>query len=534
MHGVKFLHNFRAKNGESSKKVKLSDQSLTSKCQPSNKKLSSSSGPGTSISGLNATITDRLMDDSFDWTEDDMDELILTCQLSSSGHGSLTVPDAPKPKFGSSPSQVTFVPETQITQMLSRANCAKPQMKPETKPCSQGTQILFPSEQLDNNKLKKVVLDTNHVAERTQEVPQQNDVDVWDLNFDEDDSLLASAAQEFELSQEAMAKPRCSPKKEGSCPINDDFSLFESLKGETNHKDSLALPANKNYTRKENQNSKNSDDGSTFKQPLKTSVPTARNSSHFTKINCFSKKLDENSLKTCPSQNNDLKPVLEGTKIPPTKVNSNNGNVSRQMNKSTRDNSGCDGKVVDVNSKQFNKAPTMQKKSLTEKGNGGKQINRTKGTLEISSGKSATPRRNLSLIRTTLSGKKAFENLTNMNENRFPRNNVHTQRRGNEGFSSPLQSTPGNVSYPEKHASQVKTNLGKSKETSLKSLSQTNEDHKSNQKKDLLQNNKGQENEFDFLLCEENFAALFDDFNFEGEYWFGLTLIGFMIIVFLQ
>lgn len=521
------------KNDESSKKVTLGNQSLTSDRQASNNKLPNSSGPGASISGLNATIADHLMDDSFDWTEDDMDELILTCQLSSSGHGSLTVPDAPKPKFGSSPSQVTFVPETQVTQMKSQEICTKAQMKPETKPCTEGTQVLFSAKQPDNDKRKKVVTNGNQIADHAQEVPQQNGLDVWDMNFDEDDALLASAVEEFELSQEAMAKIRDSLKKEKKCPGNDNGFSFVPLKtcpsqnnnpkpgiskivkipstqmnsnkgNETKHND---LPASKTCTRQENQNYTKSKGGCSFKQPLRSSLPTARDSSQFTKINCFSKKLDENPLKTCPSQNNNSTPGV--SKIPPTQTNSNKGN--RKMNRNSSNNPGHNGKMSDVNSK----APTIQTKGLTEKIN---QINRSKGPLEISSGNIATSRKNLSLMRTTPNEKKAFENT---DENRFPRNKARTQARANGGFSSPLQSTPGNASYPEKHASRAKTNLEKSKETCLKALPQTKEDEKSNQKKkDSLQSNKGQENEFDFLLCEENFAALFEDFNFDGKYFF--------------
>ncbi|CAB4029588.1 Hypothetical predicted protein [Paramuricea clavata] len=410
----------RAKtNDKSAKKVTPVTQSLTN--QPCNTKLTSttipgtsisgpsttSSGPGTTISGPNTTISE-LLHDSFEWTEDDMDELILTCRLSSSGKGSLTVPDPPRPQCGASPSQVIFVPETQLTQMPSRTTRTETQMQP--------TQILFHEEKSKLNT-NEVVLNTNHSAEHAQEVPEQKDlVDKWEFNFDEDDSLLASAAQEFELSQEAItAKPKCSPKKQ------------------------------------------------------------------------------------------------------------------------------------DIEGKQFDKVPTAKTNStsLLGEGNFAKMTSSNKGIVDVSSSNVATPRTKtkLSLRRTTPKAATLFD--TRANENRYPRNNVRTQLRTNQGASSPLQNIPRNLSYPPEKPSRLQTNLEISKETCSKQTTaaknyssvhnivkeckpnfidsnvktSVSKERKSSllqgQNSSVKQNNKVQENELDFLLCEDNFAALLDDFNFD-------------------
>ena len=392
-------------------------QSLTN--QPCNTKLTSTTIPGTSISGPRTTISgpgttiSGLLHDSFEWTEDDMDELILTCQLSSSGKGSLTVPDPPRPQCGASPSEDIFVPETQLTQMPSRTTRTETQMQP--------TQILFDEEKSKLNT-NEVVLNTNHAAEQSehaQEVPEQKDVDKWEFNFDEDDLLLASAAQEFELSQEAItAKPKCSPKKQ------------------------------------------------------------------------------------------------------------------------------------DIGGKQFDKVPTAKtnSKSLLEEGNSATMTSSTKNMMDVSSSNVATPRikTKLSLRRTTPKAATLFD--TRANENRYPRNNVRTQLRANQGASSPLQNIPRNLSYPPEKPSRLQTNLEISKEAYSKQTTTNNygsvhnivkeseckpnfidsnvktsvsKERKSgllpDQNSSVKQNNKDQENELDFLLCEDNFAALLDDFNFDGK-----------------
>jgi hypothetical protein len=263
----------------------------------------------------------------------------------------------------------------------------------------------------------EVVLNTNHAAEQSehaQEVPEQKDVvDKWGFNFDEDDSLLASAAQEFELSQEAItAKPKCSSKKQ-------DF------------------------------------DGEQF------------------------------------------------DKVATAKTNS---------------------------------------KSLLEEGNSAKMTSSTKGMMDVSSSNLATPRTKtkLTLRRTTPKAVASFD--TRANENRYPRNNVRTQLRANQGASSPLQNIPRNLSYPSEKLSRLQTNLEISKEAYSKQTTAANnygsthnivKECKPNcidnnvktsvsslfqeQNSSVKQNNKDQEKELDFLLCEDNFAALLDDFNFDGK-----------------
>ena len=469
--------NFRPKKNDES--IVKDTNHATNGHQPFTTKLTST--PGTTSAELNTAISDCLWDDSFEWTEDDMDELILTCQLSSSGKGSLTVPDPPRLQCGVSPSQVLVVPETQLTQMPSR--CAGTQIQPQIQPCSQSTQLLFDEEKSGVN---------NNEVEHAQEVPEQNELDKWELNFDEDDSLLASAAQEFELSQEAMAKPKCSPIKQSNCQNNDGFSFVKPLKSGKNGDDlheskTKCLPASrnsntncsisKNSPRKGNQSNKNSNGRSTCKEPLKTSLLTTGNSSHFTKI---SKR--ENPRKISPAKRNDTKRVT--------------------------------GKTASVSVEQFyNKVPTTKtdSKSLLVRGNS--------STKETESVSLLTPRERartkLSLRRTTPSQNKAgtqFENLTRVYENN-PQNNARTQQRANDRSSSPLRSIPGNLSYPVKPP-QLQTNLEKSKESYSK---QTLAKNKEDQNSSVKENNKDQENELDFLLCEDDFAALLDDFNFDGE-----------------
>jgi hypothetical protein len=282
----------------------------------------------------------------------------------------------------------------------------------------QPTQILFDEEKSKLNT-NEVVLNTNHAAEQSehaQEVPEQKDVDKWEFNFDEDDLLLASAAQEFELSQEAItAKPKCSPKKQ------------------------------------------------------------------------------------------------------------------------------------DIGGKQFDKVPTAKtnSKSLLEEGNSATMTSSTKNMMDVSSSNVATPRikTKLSLRRTTPKAATLFD--TRANENRYPRNNVRTQLRANQGASSPLQNIPRNLSYPPEKPSRLQTNLEISKETCSKQTTaaknnssvhnivkecrpnfidvktSVSKERKSGllqkQNSSVKQNNKDQENELDFLLCEDNFAALLDDFNFDGK-----------------
>ena len=379
------------------------------------------------------TNSDHLLEDSFEWTEDDMDELIITCQLSSSGKGSLTVPDPPKPKFGFSPSQITLVPET---QMLS---------------------------QWDTQEMNGV-----EKTEHAQEVPDE--VEKWSLNFDEDDSLLASVAQEFELSQEAAPAPKSSAKKENVCEMfGENSSCLDGL------------------------------------------LSSTRNSSPLTKnpVECFQKKFDEN---------------------PPT---------SSLEEKEVR---GCAGHVRDVG-KQFNNLPRTQAnlKKLPKKGDFARHVNDNTENL-FASFCSPTPREH---VRTKLSLKRSStpklvtscKKLPPSNENRYSRQNVSTKLRANEeqacvvegqlraneeevraneaklraneGSSSPLRSIAGNLPYPEKQSWPPAVNLEKSK--SGKESSSV-EKGRSN-----LGRNE-QENELDFLLCEDNFAALLDEFNFEGEY----------------
>ena len=131
----------------------------------------------TSIASKSVTgDTEGIAEDSFEWTEDDMDELILTCQLSSSGKGSLEDPEPPRPHFGFSPS-ITQVPET---QMSSRDQDATAKSR-------------------DNDGLP---------IGQSHEVMVQLEEEKWTLNFAEDDSLLESAAQEFELSQRSVSIPK--------------------------------------------------------------------------------------------------------------------------------------------------------------------------------------------------------------------------------------------------------------------------------------------------------------------------------------
>lgn len=125
-----------------------------------------------------------------------MDELILTCQLSSSGKGSLDVPDAPKPHFGSSPSILTHVPETQMlswdrdTARESRVRHELPAEEPRD--CHE----LRVEDSRDRHELS---------AGRSRETKPEEEKS-WDLIFGEDDSFLECAALEFELSQESFPK----------------------------------------------------------------------------------------------------------------------------------------------------------------------------------------------------------------------------------------------------------------------------------------------------------------------------------------
>ena len=464
-------------------------------------------------------ISDCLLEDSFEWTEDDMDELILTCQLSSSGKGSLTVPDAPRPQCGLSPSQV-FVPETQITQM--------PQMLPEIEPCSQNTQMLFHEEEPEVNTNEDVtILNTDYGGQQyEQEVPEQNDLDKWELNFDEDDSLLASAAQEFELSQEAIAKDK-SPKQQRK--NNDCFSLGElPMCGENDYnrqelrRDTLPVSKNlktdgglakKRSPRNENQDNKCSIDKSTLNESSKNDLPTARSSSHFTKISnhLSSKKLDESPYRNSPHEKNIFKLVEEN--------------------------------ATSVGGKQDNRVSTGRT-SFLEKGNFS-----AIGTMDVPCGSITTPRERtntrLTLQRTSTPcpNKSGASSKMRANEN-HPRNNVCSQLRVNDALPTPLKSGPGNVGYPPKHP-QRHTNMeiskeACSKETMAKNCSSVNttlNEIKTNgmsekecasrecktsvmqnkEDQDVRQNNKVQENEMEFLLCEDDVAALLDDFNFDGK-----------------
>ena len=392
------------------------------------------------------------------WTEDDMDELILTCQLSSSGKGSLTIPEVPKPQCGLSPSQVILVPETQMTPDA----CAETQVLPEVERFLQSTQMLFDEEEPEvDTKDVAAVLNAEHgpeLCEHAQEVPEQN-LDLWELDSDEDDSLLASAAQEFELSQEAKTK---SPR----------FSR------------GLA----KRSPRKDIQNNKCSNGENTFKESPRTILPTTGNSSSFTKIadQPFSEKLDENPHKS----------VLGG--------------------KTTR----ASGKQSDSNH----------------------STQSSKETLDVSyGGNMSTPRglakMKLTLKRSTPCGNKASASFeTRANENRLPRNNVRSQLRGNDGSSSPSRSIPGNMGYPVKHSrpqtkeaafskqttqakncSSAKATLSHGRSTKACASNEYKRNLSEDKEENVKQNNKVEENELDFLLCEDDVAALLDDFNFDGE-----------------
>ena len=459
-------------------------------------------------------ISDCLLEDSFEWTEDDMDELILTCQLSSSGKGSLTVPDAPRPQCGLSPSQI-FVPETQIAQM-----------PPEIEPCLQSTQVLLHEEEPEVNTNEDVpILNTNCGGKLyEQEVPVQNDLDKWELNFDEDDSLLASAAQEFELSQEAGAKDE-SPKQQRE--NIDGFSLGEQPTcGENDYNcqklltDTLPVSGNlttdggfaKRSPRNENENNKSSIGKSTLKESSQNVLPTTRSSSQFTKItnHSSSKKLDDS----------------------PPRNSRHEKNIS---------------KLVEENAASLGG-------NFLEKGNFS-----TIGTVDVSCDSIATPRQRtktkLTLQRTSTPcpNKSSASSKMRANENHYSRNNVWSQSRVNDALSAPLQSGPGSTASPAKHprlltnlkisteacskqtmaknCSYVNTTLNESKPNGMSVKECVSRECKAREckareckarecKASLSQNkeeqsNKVQENAIDFLLCEDDVAALLDDFNFD-------------------
>ena len=127
-----------------------------------------------------------------------MDELILTCQLSSSGKGSLDVPDAPKPHFGSSPSILTHVPETPMLSWdrdtARKSGDANRASAEEPRDCHE----LRAEESRDRHELS---------AGRSRETKHEEEKS-WDLIFGEDDSFLECAALEFELSQESFPKEK--------------------------------------------------------------------------------------------------------------------------------------------------------------------------------------------------------------------------------------------------------------------------------------------------------------------------------------
>jgi hypothetical protein len=459
LESTNIFSNFRPKkNEECSVTVTPLTQSSTNGQQPCNANRAS----GT----INS---DFLLEDGFVWTEDDMDELILTCQLSSSGKGSLTIPEVPKPQCGLSPSQVILVPETQMTPDA----CAETQVLPEVERFLQSTQMLFDEEEPEVDTYKDVVavLNAEHgpeLCEHAQEVPEQN-LDLWELDSDEDDSLLASAAQEFELSQEAKTK---SPR----------FSR------------GLA----KRSPRKDIQNNKCSNGEIILKESPRTILSTTGNSSSFTKIanQPFSEKLDENPHRNSPHKNNVSKSVLGG-KTTRASGKQSDSNHSTQSSKETLDAS-CGGNMS------------------TPRG-----LAKMKLTL-----KHSTPAGNKPSA--------SFE--TRANENRFPRNNVRSQLRGNDGSSSPLRSIPGNMGNPVKHSrpqtkeaafskqttqakncSSVKATLSHGRSTKECASNEYKRNLSEDKEENVKQNNKVDENELDFLLCEDDVAALLDDFNFDGE-----------------
>lgn len=279
----KVLLNYRAKINDECLTV---TQSLTNAGQQLSSKKHAISVPGTIVSEI-------LMDDSYEWTEDDMDELILTCQLSSSGKGSLTIPDPPRPQCGMSPSQVVFVPETQLTQLQSQTTCAKTEVEPQRQACFQATQILFDEE--------KPTLNTNKVVQSqcVQKVPERKEADDWEFDSDDVDALLASAVQEFESSQEPIAKPRCTlNEKNNDQKIYCGFSHDGDDDDCRNLRETLNVARGKSSPRKKNHNKQNSNSTFCFKEPLETSLPMNRNSSKLAKDSFACRPLN-NDPTTC-------------------------------------------------------------------------------------------------------------------------------------------------------------------------------------------------------------------------------------------
>ncbi|XP_028409813.1 uncharacterized protein LOC114532497 [Dendronephthya gigantea] len=446
----------------------------------------------TCAAEASAAISDCLLEDSFEWTEDDMDELILTCQLSSSGKGSLTIPEASKPRFGASPSQVSFVPETQFTQIRSRTAHTETQKRTDASSHEpQCTQILFPEGEDGNiDEGGDGALNTSEVRqfEHAQQIPEQEDTDQWD--FDDDDSLLATAMHEFELSQKAVSKQKYDQNDTnnkhggsrigGSAQKSDDDFVTSNL---TNHFNLTERRLDKSLEERTN--------SSTSKEPVKNSLSTTRTSSRSTinsKVDTKQQKISTPTTShSITGRTNDFN-VKQLNKIAVKRSGSNNLLGKRNCAQIAKDASNSGTSVLE---KPFNKMmPQTNSTNMLGKGFCAKQINERNKTKDVSSGSMTTPRgRGGSL-----------PNLTQRNGNRHPRDNLTGDLECPKGkltrqTTTNNNSTRGFVTKPESKSSLVP-------QSKLQNSSET-------------QPNENQENEFDFLMSEDDFTALLDDFNFD-------------------
>lgn len=476
-------------------------------------------------------VSDCLLEDSFEWTEDDMDELVLTCQLSSSGKGSLTVPKTSKPQFGTSPSQVSFVPETQFTQICSRASHAETQKQADASSPSQCTQILFPEE--EDKKLYideggDEALNANEVRQfqHAQQIPEQEDADQWELSFDDDDSLLASAMHEYELSREGIAKSEDNENvnngKNGSPKIEEPPKSDDLV---TSH-----LTKRFNFTeRKVNSCQTESTNSSSSKELVKNGLSKTITSSHLT----INSKFDTKIQKTSPPTTSDSttkrtsdRDVRRLDKMAVKQSKSNNLFGKRNFADIAKNPGNSEMKVSE---KPLNRMPTAQtnSRSMLEKDFCTKQVNESNKTEYVSSGNMATPLGRDRANTPCGIGSTSLENAAHANKSRYLRNNARTHLRDNvQSRPLPLQSLPelrpqeNSKFSKEKPASRIKqtttnnsTREFLSKTESKSSLVLPSKAQNSSE----MQKNEKQENEFDFLMSEDDFTALLDDFNFDGE-----------------
>lgn len=144
----------------------------------------------------NSSILDnQAFENSYKLMEDDMDDLLLTCQLSSSSNLTVSVSDQPCLKCGESPSEMGTpnVPESFLAPNAIQQGVCKE---------IQETQMLF-SDHEEDTEINERELNSYETTAYEREISAQSDH--W-FDDDDDDLILATAVQEYEKSQDLHVK----------------------------------------------------------------------------------------------------------------------------------------------------------------------------------------------------------------------------------------------------------------------------------------------------------------------------------------